>query len=271
MKNLSLKISPLLWILLFYFATFSSPGYAPPPTPPLASSFSPTDNSTNVAIDTNLVITFNKTVLVDSGNIYIKLTSDDSILQTIAANSGSVTGYNSLTLTINPPTDLPNNTSIYINISSTAITGISGLPYAGIADNTTWNFTTVAGGDLIAPSISYFSPPDNSHYVQSYSGVSIVFNEAVQVGSGSIIIKKSSDDTVLDTISVNSSNITGWGTSTINIKPSINFADNISYYIQVDIGSILDLSGNSFSGVSSPSTWNFNTKSSPSSFMGSGL
>ena len=60
-------------------------------TNPIVSSFSPLDNSTNVAVDTNLIITFSENVDVESGNIIIRRISDNVAVHTIDVTSGLVT------------------------------------------------------------------------------------------------------------------------------------------------------------------------------------
>jgi hypothetical protein len=112
------------------------------PVGPAVQSLSPADNATKVRPESNLVITFDMTVDTQTGNLTIKRSSDDSTLQTIAINSGSVTGNGTSALTINPPSNMPATTGLYINIDTNAITNTSGAGYAGISNGNTWNFTT---------------------------------------------------------------------------------------------------------------------------------
>lgn len=109
---------------------------------PVADSFSPADNATNVAVDTNLVIEFNEDVTIGSGNILIKKTSDDTTVDTIDVTGEEVTGNATTTITINPADDLPGGTDLYVTIPDTAFL-TSGGSYAGISATSTWNFTTI--------------------------------------------------------------------------------------------------------------------------------
>lgn len=118
-------------------------------TPPTISSFVPADNASGVGRSQDLVITFNEIVDGDTGNITLKLTSDDSTVETIAVTDAKVTGSGTTTITINPATTLSADTGYYVQIDSTAFQDTEGTSYAGIADTTTWNFT-VSGSTVIS-------------------------------------------------------------------------------------------------------------------------
>ena len=54
---------------------------------PTLSSSSPSDNETEVGVDSNIVLNFSEAVDVEAGNILIKKTSDDSTIETIDVTS----------------------------------------------------------------------------------------------------------------------------------------------------------------------------------------
>jgi Ca2+-binding RTX toxin-like protein len=110
-------------------------------TPPTASSFSPADNATGVAVADNLVINFSEAIQKGTGNLEIKKLSDNSVVETIAATADNVTVSGS-ELTINPTANLAPGTDYYVEIANGAITDIAGNNYAGITGDSTWNFTT---------------------------------------------------------------------------------------------------------------------------------
>jgi hypothetical protein len=122
---------------------------------PTVSSFSPADNAIGVAVDANLVMTFNENMAKGTGNIVIKKSSDDSVVETIDVTSGLVT-ISANTVTINPAGDLASSAGYYVQIASGALTDTaSPTPnaYPGISDNTTWNFTT-AQADTTPPVVT---------------------------------------------------------------------------------------------------------------------
>ena len=112
-----------------------------PGTLPTLSSSNPSDNQTDVAYDTNIVLTFSETVRVGTGNIVLHKSSDDSVVETFDVTT-DVSGSESTQITINPSADLENEVGYYVKIASTAIVDLSNNSYAGISDTTTLNFTT---------------------------------------------------------------------------------------------------------------------------------
>ncbi|MCA9371478.1 Ig-like domain-containing protein [Candidatus Woesebacteria bacterium] len=128
-------------------------------TPPTISTLSPTDGETAIAVDANLVVTFDEAVAVQSGNLTIFTASDDAQVEAIDVTSGQVTGTGSTTITINPSSDLTAETAYYVKIDATAFDDTAGNSFAGISDTTTWNFTTV---DVTAPTISSVSSMPSS-------------------------------------------------------------------------------------------------------------
>jgi methionine-rich copper-binding protein CopC len=113
------------------------------PTPPVITNLNPADDSVDVAIDTNLIIEFNEAIDIQTGNLTILLSSNDSVFETISVSSGQVTGNGTTTITINPNADLNFGTGYYVLIDSSAFADLSGNLFAGISNKTTWNFITL--------------------------------------------------------------------------------------------------------------------------------
>jgi hypothetical protein len=111
---------------------------------PTLSSSSPTDNTTNIVISSNIVLTFNENISKGiSGNITIKKTSDDSTVETIAVTSGLVT-ISTTQATINPTSNLDLNTEYYVLVDNTAFKDAGDKNYDGISITTALSFTTEA-------------------------------------------------------------------------------------------------------------------------------
>ncbi|MBI4090459.1 MAG: Ig-like domain-containing protein [Candidatus Komeilibacteria bacterium] len=135
-------------------------------TAPTVSTLSPADNATGVSTTTNLIMTFSETVNVNTGNVVIKKTSDNSTVETIDITSGQVTGTGTDTITVNPSVTLADGTEYYVQVDAGALRDAAQNNYAGIADTTSWSFTTVAvaggyaaSGSLISSSIDTTSYP----------------------------------------------------------------------------------------------------------------
>ena len=113
--------------------------------------------------------------------------------------------------------------------------------------------------DNIAPQVVSYSPADDVS-AASPGSVRITFNEAIAKGTGNIIIKKSSDDSIVETIAVSATQVSISG-AVLTIKPTAFLAYSTSYYVEYDAGIVTDLAGNSLaSGITGASTWNFTTK-----------
>lgn len=124
-------------------------------------------------------------------------------------------------------------------------------------DNLQINATRTS--DSVAPLASTLAPADNATDVPVTSTPSIIFNEPVQKGTtGDILIKRSSDNSIFETIAITSSQITITG-ATMTITPTASFANTTGYYIEIPAGAIKDLANNSYAGISSATTWNFTT------------
>jgi hypothetical protein len=117
-------------------------------TAPIASSFSPANNANTAAINADMIITFNEAVTAVAGkNIIIKKASDNSTVESIDAADIKVTGSGSTTITINPAAALLNSTGYYIQIDAGAFKDAHNNYYGGIANSTTWGFTTASAGN----------------------------------------------------------------------------------------------------------------------------
>ncbi|MEM7505248.1 MAG: Ig-like domain-containing protein [Pseudomonadota bacterium] len=116
-------------------------------------TISPADEDANVAVDANIVLTFNENVQEGTGNLVIREFSTDAVVETIDITSAQVT-FNGTTVTVNPAADLATGTRFYIELDSSAITDSSGNAFAGIAGNATADFSTVLPTRVDPPALS---------------------------------------------------------------------------------------------------------------------
>ena len=223
---------------------------------PTLSSSTPADGATGVGVNDNIVLTFSKAVDRESGNITIKKSSDDSTIETIAVTNSKVTGTGSAQITIDPGTTLASSTSYYVNIAASAFDDSSSNSYAGITDATTLNFTTA---DVANPTLSSSSPADGATGVGVNDNIVLTFSEAVDRESGNITIKKSSDDSTVETIAVTNSKVTGTGSTQITIDPGTTLDGSTSYYLNIASTGFDDSSSNSYAGITDATTLNFTT------------
>ncbi|MDB9938980.1 BspA family leucine-rich repeat surface protein, partial [Candidatus Thioglobus sp.] len=207
--------------------TINDGGATACPAPTLSSS-APADNATAVAVDANIVLTFDQAVDRESGNVTIKKTSDDSTIEVIAVTDSKITGTGTTQITINPTSALAGQTEYYVLIAASAFDDPSSNSYAGISSTTALSFTTA---DIANPTLSSSVPADNATAVAVDANIVLNFSEAVDRESGNVTIKKTSDDSTFETISVTDSKITGTGTTQITINPAGTFASSTEYYV----------------------------------------
>ena len=125
--------------------------------------------------------------------------------------------------------------------------------------STNWNLV-VTNFDNDAPTLSSSSPSDNATEVAINANIVLTFSEAVDAESGNITIKKTSDDSTIETIDVSGAKVSGSGSTAITINPSTDFIADIDYYILIDATAFDDTNGNSYAGISSTTALNFSTK-----------
>jgi hypothetical protein len=155
-------------------------------TLPTASTLSPADDGTNVATTSDFTITFSENVTRGSGNILLRASSlGFSTMETIPLTDTTRVSISGNIVTINPTMDLSTSTTYSIQVASTAFTDASGNAYAGISDDTTWNF--VSSAVVSAPQITAVATAgsvDNSTKVTATAGAGNTL--AYKVSSSSI-------------------------------------------------------------------------------------
>ena len=106
------------------------------------------------------------------------------------------------------PTSPPSNwTSLPNTISS--ITGTA-MGFYAVTEVT----------DTTAPTLSSSSPADNATAVSVNANIVLNFDESVDADTGNITIKKTSDNSTIETIDVTGVKVSGSGSSQITVNPS---------------------------------------------------
>ena len=116
--------------------------------PPLLQSLSPADDATAVAVGANLVLGFSEAVRAGAGSLRL-FDAGGALLREIAARDAGQVGIAGAVVTVNPAFDLWPGTAYSVQVDADAFRDLAGLPFAGIAGSTVWNFGTAvaAGGD----------------------------------------------------------------------------------------------------------------------------
>lgn len=117
-------------------------------------------------------------------------------------------------------------------------------------------------GDAIPPTATGFNPANGATGVARSGNLVVTFSETIVKGTaGSIAVRRSSDNTVVQSTLVTAAAVTVSGnTATI---PFSTLEYSTGYYVTVDAGAFRDAAGNNFAGISNTTTWTFTTEAAP--------
>jgi hypothetical protein len=195
-------------------------------TAPKIVSALPKKGGTAIAVNQDVVLTFNESIQDGAGNIIIS-SSVDAI--TVPVNSALVT-VNGGVLTVNPANDLLPNSHYTIKIDSTAIQDLSANKYAGIKNTTTFYFDTV---DTLASTLVKSSPLANAPSVATNSNLVLTLSENIKIGTGNVTIISGNDSR---TFAITDPQVRISGSN-----PAVDFNIASPYKVHLDAGAIKDL------------------------------
>jgi len=115
-------------------------------------------------------------------------------------------------------------------------------------------------GQDIETRIIDLSPFDDSLNVPVTNNLKLYYNEPVTSNSGFITIKRSSDDSEFESISVTSGNFSGSGSSVITINPDNDLESYTEYYVLIDGSAFKNSDDETVTGITDKTYWNFTTE-----------
>ncbi|MEI8237311.1 MAG: Ig-like domain-containing protein, partial [Methylococcaceae bacterium] len=202
-------------------------------TAPKLVSASPQKGGTAIAVNQDVVLTFNEAIQLGTGNIIISNGAGDTIIISTPASSPEIS-ISGAKVTLNPAKDLLPNSHYTVKIDSTAIQDLSGNKYAGIKNTTTLYFDTV---DTLAPRLVKSSPLASASSVATNSNIVLTLSENIKIGTGNITLISGNDSR---TFAITDKQIKISGT-TLTINPSVDFNIASTYKVHLDAGAIKDL------------------------------
>ena len=264
---------------------FSTAGVADTTAPTLVNR-SPADNAANVALGSNIVLTFSETVVAGSGNITIYHANNGNfggyLFAGISASDTSQVTFSGNTVTINPSSTLLPGEAYYVLINPGVIKDAAGNNFAGIASSTAFNFSTAgaslqsgsANASAEAGAVSDVTPPTllNASIANNATGVAIdttltlTFSEPVKPASlGGMGFVEVGDP-------YNGMNISPWDTDLVTISGNVvtitlpkPFDPSTTYQFNLGNKSFADLSDNLIVG---PLTlFQFTTAATPPDYV----
>ena len=228
--------------------------------PPVLSTRNPADEATGVSVGANLVATFSENIARGTtGNITVKNLTDGTNT-TIPVTDTVQVSISGAVLTINPTANLLSVKNYAVQIDSTAIKDLANNAFAGITNDTTWNFATAD----TPPVISSFSPADNATGVAVGTNLVATFSENIVRGTGNITIRNVSNSTSA-TIAVTDTTQVSISGAVLTINPTADLLPSKNYAIRIASTAIDDTAGNSYAGIATGNntTWNFTTAAAP--------
>ncbi|UTJ06117.1 Ig-like domain-containing protein [Arcobacter roscoffensis] len=228
-----------------------------------------------ISIDTqvpSISISTSKTVAINGEVIDLTFTlseeSDNFTVENISINAGSLSDFaqsesNSKEYTVKLTIDDKSTSQITINVNEKTFTDKAGN------DNTKAIQKTIT----IFPSVVKYTPSKGATGVELDSALKLEFseevikNEEVEGNIGNIVIHKSSDDSVVETIAITSDKITiekpteenKLTNTVVAINKETKLELNTAYYVIIDKTTLKDVDGNFYEGISNKTIWKFTT------------
>ncbi|MGY6648172.1 Ig-like domain-containing protein [Wenyingzhuangia sp. IMCC45574] len=234
----------------------------------------PQDNAIGASITNDIVLGFSEAIVAGTGAIVLRDVTGAADVETYNISTATATttpaagalGIDDDKLYINPTYELLSNNEYAIQIATTAIKDTSGNAFAGIDDETIFNFTTI---DFTAPTFDVDNsiPNDNATDIFINDDIVLAFDEAIVARTGTVVLKNVTGGADVETYDISTAKATttpiAGAISIVGNKLYINPTSDLDfgtmYAINVATTAIEDTSGNSFEGISDDTTYNFTT------------
>ena len=217
-------------------------------TAPSVTSTNPADTATLVATNQKVTATFNEGMDSTTINPLSFTLTGPGVTPVVGAVTYTTTGN---TATFTPSSALLTAT-LYTASISTAATDLAGNP---LASAYTWTFTTGAGPDSVAPTVSATVPVDGASDVSLTSGINATFSKAMDTGT----INTATFGVMGPGATVVTGKVTYDGTTnTATFTPTGPLAVGVHFTATITTGA-MDLEGNA---LASDFVWTFNTGAS---------
>lgn len=121
-------------------------------------------------------------------------------------------------------------------------------------------FTTA---DVVAPVVLAMLPANGAVDVAVDATLSLMFDEAVAIGTGFVVIREKATDIIAATVAVNGTNTVlsdADKTATVTVGTGNFLSSQTEYYVEVSAGAFADAAGNKVAAISGNAAWVFTTK-----------
>ena len=125
-------------------------------TAPQVSNRVPANGAAGIAVDANLVLTFDENVRKGAGDIVIKNSLGNQSVATLDVSSANVVVAGPV-VTIDLPGDLAAGTSFHVEMAGGVIEDLSGNAFGGFAGVAGWSFVTAAASPVPTSLIAHYT------------------------------------------------------------------------------------------------------------------
>lgn len=222
-------------------------------------------------LDVGPTITSAATASVDEGDTLAhSLTADESVTWSIVGGvdelqfdlSGStLTWVANGTQDYGAPADANLDNNYVVEVQATSVATAEAVTQIIV-------ITVSEVVDVTAPAVSTYSPADNATGVAIGATLTATFDETVTLGaSGTITLKKTSDDSTIDSWDVATDGGSSAGqvevltNTALTMHLTTDLAVSTEFYVIWDAGVVKDGSNNNVAALSSTTTWSFTTTS----------
>ena len=237
---------------------------------PFVLSFSPAKGSKGHLATASIKLTFNENVQAGTGNIVLTPTTGSAL--TIPAGDSQVS-YSSAIVAINPTASLSTEGVTGMKYTITMAAGVikdtsaDTHSFGGLSGNT-YQFTVA---DTVAPTLTTYSPAQDSTVESAIVNIVLTFSEAVQAGTGNIFVTPGPLPGVTNTAPVSipaKDSQVSYSSATVTIK--LNNWQSGPCTATMASGVIKDLGANAYAGLSG-NTYQFTLRGiTPSTVVGDG-
>jgi hypothetical protein len=218
--------------------------------PPVPITFSPAIGTTEVSLNSNIIITFNVGVTTGTGNITLRSGSaGGTAFSTIGVSSSSVT-ISGGAVTIDPPANIGAGTTTFVVVDAGAFSGLTTTSINALINTysfTTNNFT-----------ISSINPANGATNVGIDTNITLTFTSAPTRGTGTItLMSGSTSGSVIETFDAASSGQISISGNDYIINPTSNLELSTSIHTIIPSTAIPDFVGLNTTGAD---TYSFTTR-----------
>lgn len=217
----------------------------------LSPTVSPSNASTGVAISSAITLTFHDVLFNSSGNTLTTSYVEGSVVELRrGSTSGALVSYTASissdkkTITIRPDEDLATNTTYYVIVASSKLKNSDGATNPKVT-----SYFTTGTSTTLTPSVS---PTNGRTSVSKTTSITLSFDEAIYEDVGvtltasyirNSVVELHKDSTTGESLAYTAT--ISSNKRTITIKPSVALADDTTYYVVVNKGTLVNENGSS--------------------------